>query len=67
MAVEIAEKDEYIWNYLLKHRTPVTAAKLAKYFIVSKTSTSGTLKKLADAGLLDVIKIGSTKFYRIKE
>lgn len=67
MPMEIPEKDEPFWKYLVKHKTPVTAAKLAKYFIVSESHARKTLNFFVENGLADVLKIGTTKYYRIKE
>lgn len=67
MPVDIHPKDEPIWKYLLKHKTPVTAEKLAKYFLISKSHASRALKYFVDNGIAETIKIGNTKYYKVKE
>jgi sugar-specific transcriptional regulator TrmB len=67
MPVTIHPNDERIWNYLVTHKTPVSAAKIAKYFIISQSKASKVLKSFADQGIADVIAIGKTKYYRVKE
>jgi len=67
MPVQMNSAQERVWKYLLEHKTPVSAERLAKYFIRSKSSMSSILKKFADDGIVDVIKIGTTHYYRIKE
>ena len=67
MPVNIEEKDEKIWKYLLTHKTPVTQDKIAKYFLISKSHASRALNYFVEQGIAEMSKIGSTKFYRIKE
>jgi predicted transcriptional regulator len=67
MPVEIPTSDEKFWKYLVKHKRPTTAAKLAKFFMVSESHAGRALKFFADSGLADVIKIGTTKYYKVKE
>lgn len=65
--VEMTPMEEKIWNYLLTHKTPVSAAKLSKYFIISQSKASSTLKKFADQSIADVIVIGKIKYYKVKD
>ena len=65
--VEMTSTEEKIWGYMVAHKTPVSAAKLAKYFIISQSKASTTLKKFADQGIADVITIGKVKYYKVKE
>jgi predicted transcriptional regulator len=67
MPVEIPEGDEKFWKYLVDHRTPTTVAKLAKFFRVSESHAARRLKFFAESGLADVIKIGTTKYYKVKD
>jgi Fe2+ or Zn2+ uptake regulation protein len=67
MPVVMTPAEEKIWEYLLTHKTPVSAAKLSKYFIISQSKTSSTLKKFAEQGIADVVAIGKTKYYKVKE
>jgi Mn-dependent DtxR family transcriptional regulator len=67
MPVSMTNTEEKIWNYLVTHKTPVSAAKLSKYFIISQSKASTTLKKFADEGIADVVPIGKVKYYKVKE
>jgi len=67
MPVSMNDREERVWNYLLTHKTPVSADRLAKYFIISKSHAGSTLRKFVDAGIVDVIKIGTNKYYIVKE
>lgn len=59
--------EEKVWNYLVEHKTPVTATTLAKRFIISASHVSKILKQLADRNIIDVVRIGKSKFYKIKD
>jgi len=63
----MASIEQKIWDYLVKHKTPVQAATLAKRFIVSKGHVGRILKELSDKNVLDVVNIGRTKFYKVKD
>jgi uncharacterized membrane protein len=65
--VKIDPKDEKIWKYLKEHKTPVTQEKISKYFLMSKSHASRALNYFVEQGIVDLIKIGTTKFYRVKE
>ena len=65
--VEMTSTEEKIWGYLVTHKNPVSAAKMSKYFIISQSKASIALKKFADQGIADVIQIGKTKYYKVKE
>ena len=67
MPVSMTNTEEKIWNYLVTHKTPVSAAKLSKYFIISQSKASTTLRKFHIQGIADVIEIGKTKYYKVKE
>jgi len=67
MPVVMSSLEEKLWDYLLTHKTPVSAAKLSKYFIISQSKASSALKKFADQGIADVIPIGKIKYYKVKE
>ena len=59
--------EDKVWDYLVSHKTPVLADTLAKRFLVSRSHIARILKELADKQVLDVIKVGTQKFYRVKE
>lgn len=65
--VNIDPKDEKIWKYLVEHKTPVTQEKMAKYFLISKSHAGRALNFFVEKGLAEIVKIGTTKFYRVKE
>jgi len=59
--------EDKVWKYLVEHKTPVSPAKLAKYFIISQSHVNKILRQWAEEQRLDVIKIGCSKFYKIKD
>lgn len=59
--------EEKVWNYLVEHKTPVMAGTLAKRFIISQSHVNSILKQWADKEMLDVINVGRSKFYKIKD
>ena len=65
--VEMTSTEEKIWDYMVAHKTPVSAAKMSKYFIISQSKASTALKKFADQGIADTIQIGKVKYYKIKD
>jgi predicted transcriptional regulator len=68
MAVEMTDFEEEVWKYLLSHpKTPVQANKIAKEWIVSKTRVYRVLERFVENGIADVVRIGSKKFYKVKE
>lgn len=67
MPVTISPKDEPIWNYLVERKNPVTREQITKHFLISKSNALRTLAFLESAGLIDVVKVGSHRFYRVKE
>ena len=68
MAVEMTEFEEKVWKYLLSHpKTPVQTKTIAKEWIVSKTRVYRVLEKFVENNIADVVRIGSNKFYRVKE
>ncbi len=58
--------DEKIWRYLVEHKTPVLAATLAKRFMFSQSHVARILRELERAGSVEVVRVGSQKFYRVK-
>ena len=68
MAVEMTDFEQSVWDYLCSHKkTPVQANKIAKEWIVSKTRVYRVLERFVENGIADVIRIGSKKFYKVKE
>ena len=68
MAVKMTDFEEKVWEYLLSHpKTPVQAKTIAKEWIVSKTRVYRVLERFVENNIADVVRIGSKKFYRVKE
>ena len=68
MAVEMTDFEEKVWKYLLSHpKTPVQAKTIAKEWIVSKTRVYRVLERFVESNIADVVRIGSKKFYKVKE
>jgi hypothetical protein len=68
MAIEMTDFEEKVWKYLISHpKTPVQAKTIAKEWIASEGKVARTLKKFVDSGIADLIRMGSKKFYRVKE
>jgi predicted transcriptional regulator len=68
MAVGMTDFEQGVWDYLCSHKkTPVQANKIAKEWIVSKTRVYRVLERFVENGIADVIRIGSKKFYKVKE
>ena len=56
-----------VWDYLVSHKTPVMANTLAKRFIISQSHVGKILRQWAEEHRLDVIQVGRSKFYKIKD
>ena len=68
MAVEMTDFEQGVWDYLCSHKkTPVQAKTIAKEWIVSKHKIARTLNRFVENNIADIVRIGSKKFYKIKE
>ncbi len=68
MAVEMTEFEEKVWNYLCSHKkTPVQARTIAKAWIVNDNKVARTLNRFVESGIADLVRMGSKKFYKVKE
>jgi len=68
MAVEMTEFEQGVWDYLVSHpNTPVQAKTIAREWIVSDNRVARTLSRFVENGIADVVRIGSKKFYKVKE
>lgn len=67
MPVKIDPKAEALWKYLLTHKTPVTQDRIAKHFLISKSHAGRALNYFVEQGIAEIVKIGRTKFYKVKE
>jgi len=68
MAVEMTDFEQGVWDYLVSHpKTPVQAKTIAREWIVSDNRVSRTLNRFVENGIADIVRIGSKKFYKVKE
>lgn len=67
MPVSIDPKDEKIWNYMITHKKPVSQEKMARYFLISKSHAGRALNFFVEQGIAEVVKVGTKKFYKVKE
>jgi Fic family protein len=67
VAVEMTEFEEKVWDYLRTHKTPVQAKTLAKLWIISDNKVARAMNRFVENGIADLVRIGSKKFYRVKE
>jgi hypothetical protein len=68
MAIQMTNFEQGVWDYLISHpKTPVQAKTIAKEWIVSENRVARTLSRFVENGIADVIRIGSKKFYKVKE
>lgn len=68
MAVEMTNFEEKVWNYLCSHKkTPVQARTIAKAWIVNDNKVARTLNRFVESGIADLVRMGSKKFYKVKE
>ena len=60
--------EQGVWDYLVSHpKTPVQAKTIAKEWIVSENRVARVLSRFVENNIADLIRIGSKKFYRVKE
>ena len=68
MAVEMTDFEQGVWEYLCSHKkTPVQAKTIAKEWIVSENRVARTLNRFVENGIADLVRIGTKKFYKVKE
>lgn len=65
--MEMTEFEERLWDYMVKHKTPVTIKKMAKYWICSESRVRKSLDKFVAAGIADLVKDGQLRFYKVKD
>jgi DNA-binding IscR family transcriptional regulator len=57
-----------VWKYLISHpKTPVQAKTIAKEWIVSKNKIARVLNRFVENEIVDLVRMGSKKFYKVKE
>lgn len=64
--VIVENAEEKVLNYFAEHKTPVLATTLAKRFVVSKSHIARILKDLEAKQAVEVVSVGSNKFYKVK-
>ena len=68
MAVEMTDFEQKVWNYLCSHKkTPVQARTIAKAWIVNDNKVARILNRFVESGIADLVRMGSKKFYKVKE
>ena len=67
MAVEMTDFEQGVWDYLRTHKTPVQAKTLAKLWIISDNKVARALNRFVENEIVDLIRMGSKKFYKVKE
>jgi predicted transcriptional regulator len=68
MTVEMTDFEEKVWKYLISHpKTPVQAKTIAKEWIVSKNKIARVLNRFVENEIVDLVRMGSKKFYKVKE
>lgn len=63
---QVDPKDEKILTYITERNTPVTVKQAMKALVISETHAKRALDFFVSAGLADVSKQGSIKFYKVK-
>lgn len=63
---QVDPKDEKILTYVTERNAPVTVKQVMKALVISETHAKRALDFFVSAGLADVSKQGSIKFYRVK-
>ena len=60
--------EQAVWDYLCLHKkTPVQAKTIAKEWIVSDNKVARALNRFVENEIVDLIRMGSKKFYKVKE
>lgn len=67
MPIILAPTEEKILDFLMQRKRPVSIDAVMKQFIISRSNASITLNRLHERGLLEVVRMGSKKFFKIKE
>jgi uncharacterized membrane protein len=67
MPVSIDPKDEKVWKYMIERKVPITQEQVMKHFLISRSHVSRTLNFFVQQDIAEIIKLGSKKFYKVKE
>jgi len=52
---------------MVNHKTPVTVKKMARYRICSESRVRKMLDKFVEGQIVDVVKFGKLKYYKVKD
>ena len=67
MPANLNEFENKMMDYLIKRKTAATTKQISKFFIRSESYVLKTLRELEKKELINVIRIGSTNLYAVKE
>ena len=67
MPVAMNEFEEKVWKYLVEHKTPLTVKTLAKRIIVSYSRVLTYFRKFVADGIVEIVRMGSAKYYKVKD
>jgi len=68
MAIQMTDFEQAVWDYLCSHKkNPVQAKTIAKEWIVSDNKVARALNRFVENEIVDLIRMGSKKFYKVKE
>ena len=67
MAVSIDPKDEKVWEYLVRRKTPVTIKQAMRTLLISEAHARRALDFFVAEDLAEMIKQGGIRFYKVKE
>jgi Mn-dependent DtxR family transcriptional regulator len=63
----MSDFEEKVWKYMVDHKTPVSVKGLARRFIVSDSKVLSAFRKLVAGGVVEIVRMGSAKYYKVKE
>lgn len=63
---QVDPKDEKILAYVVERNVPVTIKQVMKALVISETHAKRALEFFVSAGLAEIKKQGSIKFYKVK-
>ena len=67
MPISIDPKNERVWNYFVKRKTPVTILQTRKALLISHAQAHRALEHFVFCGLADRYQSGNIFFYKLKD
>ena len=67
MPVSIDPKDQAVWDYVVRRKTPVTIKQAMKTLLISEAHARRALDYFVLKGLAEVSKQNGVRFYKVKE